>query len=194
MVMEFKCASLDDDEHAVQCYKDQRNKFSRLKKKIACTEVFREYKKILDIAIKEEKIRILNARSLLYRANRTICWKDFLQIRNVIHDAEGIGYQLTLYISPGGENELWSANYQWCLKELKSDRGKIIAIYIYIYEPLSTVMNMIAFLDELKSSLLDLKEKHGVKFLAAWIADLPALLERDYDWIVRWMKEITTNY
>lgn len=70
---------------AVQCYKDQRNKVSRLKKKIARTEGFREYKKIIDVAkFTEDKIRRLKARSrrLVTRIEQIepSGWKEFLQV------------------------------------------------------------------------------------------------------------------
>lgn len=72
-------------QNVVQCYKDQRNKVSRLKKKIARSEGFREYKKILDVAkFNEEKIRRLKARSrrLVTRIEQIepSGWKEFLQV------------------------------------------------------------------------------------------------------------------
>lgn len=70
---------------AVESYKNQRNKVSQLKKRIAKTEGFKEYKKIVDVArFTEEKIQRLKARS-----NRLITrleqiepsgWKEFLQV------------------------------------------------------------------------------------------------------------------
>lgn len=70
---------------ALDNYKDQRNKVSRLKKKIARTEGFKQYKKILDMAnFTEEKIKRLKV-----RANRLTNrieqiepsgWKEFLQV------------------------------------------------------------------------------------------------------------------
>lgn len=70
---------------AVESYKNQRNKVSHLKKKIARTEGFREYKKIVDVAkFTEEKIRRLKARStrLLTRIEQIepSGWKEFLQV------------------------------------------------------------------------------------------------------------------
>ena len=74
---------------ALECYKEQRNKVSRLKKKIARTEGFREYKKIIDMTkFIEEKIKRLKARS-----NRLISrieqiepsgWKEFMQVKLMI--------------------------------------------------------------------------------------------------------------
>lgn len=72
---------------AVESYKEQRNKVSRLKKKIARTEGFREYKKIVDMAkFTEEKIKRLKARSLrLINRIEQIepsGWKEFLQVKS----------------------------------------------------------------------------------------------------------------
>lgn len=72
-------------QNAVEHYKDQRNRVSRLKKKIARTEGFRDYKKIIDIAkFTEEKIRRLKARSrrLITRIEQIepSGWKEFLQV------------------------------------------------------------------------------------------------------------------
>lgn len=70
---------------AVECYKNQRNKVSRLKKRIARTEGFKEYKKIIDSAkFTEEKIRRLKVRSkrLIGRIEQIepTGWKEFLQV------------------------------------------------------------------------------------------------------------------
>ncbi|XP_042049039.1 DExH-box ATP-dependent RNA helicase DExH15 chloroplastic-like [Salvia splendens] len=190
----------DDDEvlkfseaykNAVQCYKDQRNKVSRLKKKIARTEGFREYKKILDTAkFNEEKIRRLKARSLRLSTRieqiEPSGWKEFLQISNVIHEVRALDINSHFIFPLGetaaairGENELWLGMVlrNKVLVDLKPAQlaavcGGLVSEGIkvrawknnsYIYEASSTVMNVIAFLDELKSSLLDLQEKHGVK-------------------------------
>ncbi|XP_047962901.1 DExH-box ATP-dependent RNA helicase DExH15 chloroplastic [Salvia hispanica] len=190
----------DDDEvlkfseaykNAVQCYKDQRNKVSRLKKKIARTEGFREYKKILDTAkFNEEKIRRLKARSLRLSTRieqiEPSGWKEFLQISNVIHEVRALDINSHFIFPLGetaaairGENELWLAMVlrNKVLVDLKPAQlaavcGGLVSEGIkvrpwknnsYIYEASSTVMNVIAFLDELKSSLLDLQEKHGVQ-------------------------------
>lgn len=70
---------------AVECYKSQRNKVSRCKKRIARTEGFKQYQKIIDSAkFTEEKIRRLKVRSK--RLNDRIeqieptGWKEFLQV------------------------------------------------------------------------------------------------------------------
>ncbi|XP_057774743.1 DExH-box ATP-dependent RNA helicase DExH15 chloroplastic isoform X2 [Salvia miltiorrhiza] len=190
----------DDDEvlkfseaykNAVQCYKDQRNKVSRLKKKIARTEGFREYKKILDTAkFNEEKIRRLKARSLRLATRieqiEPSGWKEFLQISNVIHEVRALDINSHFIFPLGetagairGENELWLAMVlrNKVLVDLKPAQlaavcGGLVSEGIkvrpwknnsYIYEASSTVMNVLGFLDELKSSLLDVQEKHGVK-------------------------------
>lgn len=88
MVLFLICQVLEFSQayhNAVQCYKDQRTKVARLKKKIARTEGFREYKKIIDMAkFTEEKIRRLKARSrrLSTRIEQIepSGWKEFLQV------------------------------------------------------------------------------------------------------------------
>lgn len=72
-------------EDAVQCYKEQRKKVSRLKKKIASTKGFKEFKKVIDMMnFTEEKIKRLKARSnRLVRRIEQIepsGWKEFLQV------------------------------------------------------------------------------------------------------------------
>lgn len=72
--------------HSVlECYKDQRNKVARLKKKISRTEGFKEYKKIVDMAkYSREKIRRLEARSkrLISRIEQIepSGWKEFVKV------------------------------------------------------------------------------------------------------------------
>ncbi|KAL1550934.1 DExH-box ATP-dependent RNA helicase DExH15 chloroplastic [Salvia divinorum] len=204
----------DDDEvlkfseaykNAVQCYKDQRNKVSRLKKKIARTEGFREYKKILDIAkFNEEKIRRLKARSLRLSTRleqiEPSGWKEFLQISNVIHEVRALDINSHFIFPLGetaaairGENELWLAMVlrNKVLVDLKPAQlaavcGGLVSEGIkvrpwknnsYIYEASTTVMNVIAFLDELKSSLLDLQEKHGVKITCCLDSQFTGMVE-----------------
>ncbi|KAL8518883.1 hypothetical protein ACS0TY_010011 [Phlomoides rotata] len=178
-------------QNAVQSYKDQRNKVSRLKKKIARSEGFREYKKILDVAkFNEEKIRRLKARSrrLVTRIEQIepSGWKEFLQISNVIHEIRALDINSHVIFPLGetaaairGENELWLAMVlrNKILLDLKPAQlaavcGGLVSEGIkvrpwknnsYIYEASTTVMNVITFLDEQRSSLLQLQEKHGVK-------------------------------
>ncbi|GMH01661.1 hypothetical protein Nepgr_003500 [Nepenthes gracilis] len=174
----------------VECYKQQRNKVSRLKKRIARSVGFKEYKKIVDMAkFNEEKIRHLKS-----RANRLINrieqiepsgWKEFLQITNVIHDTRALDTKTNVIFPLGetasairGENELWLAMVlrNKVLIDLKPAQlaavcGSLVSEGIkvrpwknnsYIYEPSMAVINVIDFLEEQKNYLLQLQEKHGV--------------------------------
>ncbi|KAF8390326.1 hypothetical protein HHK36_024851 [Tetracentron sinense] len=180
---------------AIECYKEQRNKVSRLKKKIARTEGFKEYKKIIDMVnFTKEKIERLKARS-----NRLISrieqiepsgWKEFLQISNVIRETRALDINTHVIFPLGetaaairGENELWLAMVlrNKILLDLKPTQlaavcGSLVSEGIkirpwknnsYIYDPSSTVINVIKLLDEQRNSLLQLQEKHGVKILCA---------------------------
>ncbi|KAL3501264.1 hypothetical protein ACH5RR_035713 [Cinchona calisaya] len=175
---------------AVESYKDQRNKVSRLKKRIARTEGFKEYRKIIDVAkFTEEKIRRLKSRSkrLINRIEQIepSGWKEFLQVSNVIHEARALDINTHVIFPLGetaaairGENELWLAMVlrNKVLLDLKPAQfaavcGSLVSEGIkirasknnsYIYEASSTVMNVVKFLAEQRSSLLELQEKHGV--------------------------------
>ncbi|KAL0385639.1 UNVERIFIED_CONTAM: DExH-box ATP-dependent RNA helicase DExH15 chloroplastic [Sesamum radiatum] len=199
-------------QNAVECYKDQRNKVSRLKKKIARTEGFREYKKIIDVAkFTEEKIRRLKTRSrrLITRIEQIepSGWKEFLQISNVIREVRALDINSHVIFPLGetaaairGENELWLAMVlrNKILLDLKPAQlaavcGSLVSEGIkvrpwknnsYIYEPSTTVMNMIAFLEEQRSSLLQLQEKHGVK--------IPCCLDSQFSGMVEaWASGLT---
>ncbi|KAH6815663.1 DEAD/DEAH box helicase [Perilla frutescens var. frutescens] len=199
-------------QDAIQRYKDQRNKIARLKKKIARTEGFREYKKILDIAkFNEEKIRRLEARSLRLATRieqiEPSGWKEFLQISNVIHEIRALDINSHIIFPLGetaaairGENELWLAMVlrNKVLLDLKPAQlaalcGSLVSEGIkvrpwknnsYIYEASTTVMNVITFLDDLRSSLLDLQEKHGVK--------IPCYLDSQFSGMVEaWASGLT---
>ncbi|KAJ7953700.1 DEAD-box ATP-dependent RNA helicase chloroplastic-like [Quillaja saponaria] len=124
---------------AVELYKQQRTKVACLKKKISRTEGFKEYKKILDMAMfTEEKIKRLKARSK--RLNNRIKqiepsgWKEFLQ---------SLLQSVQVWFPEGIKVPPWRNNS-------------------YIYEPSTTVVNLINFLDEQRSTLLHLQEKHRV--------------------------------
>ncbi|CAI9092802.1 OLC1v1028135C1 [Oldenlandia corymbosa var. corymbosa] len=175
---------------AVEIYKDQRNKVSRLKKRIARTEGFKEYKKILDTAkFTEEKIRRLKARSkrLINRIEKIepSGWKEFLQVSNVIHESRALDINTHVIFPLGetasamrGENELWLAMVlrNKVLRDLKPAQlaavcGSLVSEGIkirpwknnsYMYEASSSVMNVIGVLEEQRSSLLELQQKHGV--------------------------------
>ncbi|XP_077237907.1 DEAD/DEAH box helicase [Tasmannia lanceolata] len=175
---------------AVQCYKEQRSKVSRLKKKITGTKGFKEFKKIIDVTkFTKEKIKRLKARS--DRLNSRIeqiepsGWKEFLQISNVIHEARALDINTHVLFPLGetaaairGENELWLAMVlrNKILLDLKPAQlaavcGSLVSEGIkirpsksdsYIYEPSSAVMDVIQFLDEQRSSFLQLQDKHGI--------------------------------
>lgn len=72
-------------EDSVRCYKEQRRKVSRLKKKITNTKGFKEFKKVIDLTnFTKEKIERLEARSnrLVKRIEQIepSGWKEFLQV------------------------------------------------------------------------------------------------------------------
>ncbi|XP_024194231.1 DExH-box ATP-dependent RNA helicase DExH15 chloroplastic isoform X2 [Rosa chinensis] len=176
--------------HAIGCYKEQRSKVSRLKKKISRTQGFREYKKIIDMAnYTEEKIKRLKGRSrrLTNRIEQIepSGWKEFLQISNVIHETRALDINTHTIFPLGetaasirGENELWLAmvlrnKILLSLKptELAAVCASLVSEGIkirpwknnsYIYEPSSTVIDVVSFLDEQRSTFLQLQEKHGV--------------------------------
>ncbi|EPS65229.1 increased size exclusion limit 2, partial [Genlisea aurea] len=178
-------------QNAIESYRDQRSKVSRLKKRIARSEGFREYKKILDDAkFVEEKIRRLKsrARRLTTRIEQIepSGWKEFLQISNVIHEIRALDINSLVIFPLGetaaairGENELWLAMVlrNKILLNLKPAQlaavcGSLVSEGIklrpwknnsYVYEASASVMNAIALLDEQRSSLVKFQEKHGVK-------------------------------
>lgn len=190
---------------AVESYKNQRNKVSHLKKKIARTEGFREYKKIVDVAkFTEEKIRRLKARStrLLTRIEQIepSGWKEFLQVSSVIHEIRALDINTHMIFPLGetaaalrGENELWIAMVlrNKILLDLKPAQlaavcGSIVSEGIkvrpsknnsYIYEPSSTVLEVINFLDEQRRSLLQLQEKHDVKISCCLDSQFSGMVE-----------------
>ncbi|KAG5522334.1 hypothetical protein RHGRI_034500 [Rhododendron griersonianum] len=176
--------------HSVlECYKDQRNKVARLKKKISRTEGFKEYKKIVDMAkYSREKIRRLEARSkrLISRIEQIepSGWKEFVKVSNVIHEARAMDINTRMLFPLGetaaairGENELWLAMVlrNKILLDLKPAQlaavcGSLVSEGIkvrpsknnsYMYEPSNTVIQVINFLDEQRSFLLHLQEKHN---------------------------------
>ncbi|KAK1423047.1 hypothetical protein QVD17_18341 [Tagetes erecta] len=190
---------------AVESYKNQRNKVSHLKKKIAKTEGFKEYKKIVDVArFTEEKIQRLKARS-----NRLITrleqiepsgWKEFLQVSSVIHEIRALDINTHVLFPLGetaaalrGENEIWIAMVlrNKILFDLKPPQlaavcGSIVSEGIkvrpsknnsYIYEPSSTVLDVINFLDDQRRSLLQLQEKHDVKISCCLDSQFSGMVE-----------------
>uniref|UniRef100_A0A166E9W8 Helicase ATP-binding domain-containing protein n=1 Tax=Daucus carota subsp. sativus TaxID=79200 RepID=A0A166E9W8_DAUCS len=176
---------------AVECYKEQRNKVSRLKKKITRTEGFREYKKILDMTkFTMEKIRRLKSRSkrLINRIEQIepSGWKEFQQVSSVIHEIRALDINTHVIFPLGetaaairGENELWLAvvlrnKIMLNLKpaQLAAVCGSLVSEGIkvrpwknnsYIYEPSTAVLKVVTVLEEQRSSIVQLQEKHGVK-------------------------------
>ncbi|KAL2904206.1 DExH-box ATP-dependent RNA helicase DExH15 chloroplastic [Bienertia sinuspersici] len=175
---------------AVECYRKQRNKVSHLKRKITRTEGFKDYKKIFDTAkLTVGKIRRLKNREkrLIDRIEQIepSGWKEFLQISNVIHETRALDINTNMIFPLGetasairGENELWLAMVlrNRVLLDLKPIQlaavcGSLVSEGIKIrpwknnslYEPSSTVINIINYLDEQRSYLLQLQDKHGVE-------------------------------
>ncbi|KAK9064527.1 hypothetical protein SSX86_015909 [Deinandra increscens subsp. villosa] len=197
---------------AVESYKNQRNKVSHLKKRIAKTEGFKEYRKIVDVArFTEEKIQRLKARSkrLMTRLEQIepSGWKEFMQVSNVIHEIRALDINTHVIFPLGetaaalrGENELWIAMVlrNKILRDLKPPQlaavcGSIVSDGIkvrpsknnsYIYEPSSTVLEVINFLDDQRRSLLQLQEKHDVK--------IPCCLDNQFSGMVEaWASGLT---
>lgn len=175
---------------ATEKYKEQRNKVARLKKKIPRTEGYKEYSKIIDtVKFIEEKIKRLKTRSkrLINRIEQIepSGWKEFMQVSNVIHETRALDINTHLIFPLGetaaairGENELWLAMVlrSKILLELKPAQLAAVCASLvsegikvrpwknntYIYEPSATVVNVISLLDEQRSALLAIQEKHGV--------------------------------
>ncbi|XP_050237106.1 DExH-box ATP-dependent RNA helicase DExH15 chloroplastic [Mercurialis annua] len=190
----------DDDEElhtsqayhdAVEHYKGQRTKVARLKKTIARTEGFREYKKILDWkSFTQDKINRLKFRSnrLMNRIEEIepSGWKEFLKISSVVHEIRALDINTQVIFPLGetaaairGENELWLAMVlrNRILLGLKPAQLAAVCASVvsegikvrawennsYIYEPSSEVVNIVRKLEEQRSSLMQLQEKHGVE-------------------------------
>lgn len=177
---------------AVERYKEQRTRVARLKKRIARTEGFREYKKILDAAkLVEDKIKRLRTRSrrLTNRIEQIepSGWKEFLQISRVIHETRAMDINSGSTFPLGetaaairGENELWLAtvlrnNLLVGLKpaELAGVCASLVSEGIkvrpskssnggFIYEPTQAVIEAVSQLDEQKDLLVEVQERHGV--------------------------------
>lgn len=78
----------EEYQDTVNCYRGQRTKVSRLKKKLTNAKGFKEFKRILDMVnFKKEKIERLKTKS--FRLTRRIeqiepsGWKEFLQVHAV---------------------------------------------------------------------------------------------------------------
>ncbi|KFK41424.1 hypothetical protein AALP_AA2G129100 [Arabis alpina] len=177
-------------DNAAEQYRKQRSKVSSLKKRISRSAGFREYKKILENAkLTVEKMKRLKARSrrLINRLEQIepSGWKDFMRISNVIHESRALDINTNLIFPLGetaaairGENELWLAMVlrNKVLVDLKPPQlagvcASLVSEGIkvrpwrdnnYIYEPSDKVVDMVNFLEEQRSSLIKLQEKHEV--------------------------------
>ncbi|XP_057952308.1 DExH-box ATP-dependent RNA helicase DExH15 chloroplastic-like isoform X1 [Malania oleifera] len=92
-----------------------------------------------------------------------------------------------------GENELWLAMVlqnkillDLKLAQLAAVYGSLVSEGIkarpwknnsYIYEPSTTVLDVISFLDEQRSSLFEIQEKHGVKILCGLDSQFSGMVE-----------------
>ncbi|KAM6563046.1 hypothetical protein CsatB_023044 [Cannabis sativa] len=189
----------------VESYKQQRTKVSRLKKKISRTQGFKEYKKVIDMTkLTEEKIKRLKLRSrrLTNRIEQIepSGWKEFLQISNVIHESRALDINTHVIFPLGetaasirGENELWLAMVlrNNILTELKpAQLAGVLASLVsegikvrpwknnsYIYEATSVVVDVISFLNEQRSSLVELQEKHGVNIVCSLDSQFSGMVE-----------------
>ncbi|WCJ21739.1 DExH-box ATP-dependent RNA helicase DExH15 chloroplastic [Euphorbia peplus] len=176
---------------AVEHYKGQRTKVARLKKKISRTEGFREYKKILDWRnFTVDKIKRLKLRSnrLASRIEEIepSGWKEFLKISNVVHEIRALDINTQVIFPLGetaaairGENELWLAMVlrNRILRDLKPAQLAAVCASVvsegikvrawennsFIYEASAEVFKTIGKLEDQRSSLLQLQEKHGVE-------------------------------
>ncbi|KAJ8760898.1 hypothetical protein K2173_021936 [Erythroxylum novogranatense] len=185
---------------AVEQYKGQRTKVARLKKRIARTEGFREYKKIIDWKnFTEDKIKRLKIRS--NRLSKRIQeiepsgWKEFLKISKVVHESRALDINTQVIFPLGetaaairGENELWLAMVlrSKTLRHLKPAQLAAVCASLvsegiklrssdnssYIYEPSTPVINVINILNDQRCSLLQLQEKHEV--------DIPCCLDSQF--------------
>ncbi|KAJ4836783.1 DExH-box ATP-dependent RNA helicase DExH15 chloroplastic [Turnera subulata] len=197
---------------AVEHYRKQRTKVARLKKKIARTEGFKEYKKIIDWRmLTEDKIKRLKIRSdRLTKRLQEIepsGWKEFMNISNVAHESRAIDIHTQVIFPLGetaaairGENELWLAMLlrNRILLNLKPTQLAALCASVvsegikvrssennnYIYEPTPVVIDVVRTLDEQRMSLLLLQEKHGV--------EIPCCLDSQFSGMVEaWASGLT---
>ncbi|KAM7250800.1 hypothetical protein ACFE04_022683 [Oxalis oulophora] len=191
--------------NAIQLYKQQRTRVSRLKKKISRTQGFKEYKKILDSTkFTEEKIKRLKSRSM--RLTNRIeqiepsGWKEFMQISNVLHEVRALDINTSLIFPLGetaaairGENELWLAIVlrNKILLDLKPAQLSAVCASLvsegvkvrawknncYIYEATTVVLNVVEFFEEQRNSLMELQEKHGVEISCGLDSQFSGMVE-----------------
>ncbi|PKU79842.1 DEAD-box ATP-dependent RNA helicase ISE2, chloroplastic [Dendrobium catenatum] len=181
----------EEYQDAINCYREQRKKVSRLKKKMTSTKGFKEFKRVLDVVnFNKEKIERLETRS--HRLTRRIeqiepsGWKEFLQISKVIQETRALDVHTHVMYPLGetasairGENELWLAMVlrNKILLDLKPAQlaavlGSLVSEGIkirpwksncYVFEPSSIVVDVVEILEEQKTSLLQIQDKYGVK-------------------------------
>ncbi|KAJ3694882.1 hypothetical protein LUZ60_000259 [Juncus effusus] len=182
--------SSQEYQEAVQAYKAVKKNISKLKKMIRRNTGFPVYKQVIDEQkMTVEKIKRLETRSR--RLARRISqiepagWKEFLQISKVIQETRAMDIKTQVVYPLGktaaairGENELWMAMVvrNKILLHLKPAQlaavcGGVVSGGIklrpwkntnYVYEPSSTVLNVIHHLEDQRNSLLNIQEKHGV--------------------------------
>ncbi|KAJ6719543.1 ATP-DEPENDENT RNA AND DNA HELICASE [Salix purpurea] len=197
---------MSQDYHdAVESYKDQRSKVARLKKTIARTEGFKEYKRIIDWKnFTEDKIKRLKMRSnrLSERLQEIepSGWKEFIKISNVVHESRALDFNTQIIFPLGetaaairGENELWLAMVLRSRILLDLKPGQLAAVCAslvsegikvrawennnYIYEPSSAVINVINILNEQRSNFSKLQEKHGVEITCCLDSQFSGMVE-----------------
>ncbi|KAH0459665.1 hypothetical protein IEQ34_012479 [Dendrobium chrysotoxum] len=181
----------EEYQDAIDGYREQRKKVSRLKKKMTSTKGFKEFKRVLDMVnFNKEKIERLETRS--HRLTRRIeqiepsGWKEFLQISKVIQETRALDVHTHVMYPLGetasairGENELWLAMVlrNKILLDLKPAQlaavlGSLVSEGIkirpwksncYVFEPSSIVVDVVEILEEQRTSLLQIQDKHGVK-------------------------------
>ncbi|PKA63064.1 DEAD-box ATP-dependent RNA helicase ISE2, chloroplastic [Apostasia shenzhenica] len=192
-------------QFAVECYRKQRTRVARLKKELTNTKGFKEFKKVVDMVnYTKEKIERLEARS--HRLTKRIVqiepsgWKEFLQIGKVIQESGALDVNTHVMYPLGetasairGENELWlamvlrnkvfldlkPAQFAAVIGSLVSEGIKIRPwkANSYIYEPSSTVNNVVKILEEQRSSFLQIQDKYGVKIACGLDSQFSGMVE-----------------
>ncbi|XP_078174311.1 DEAD/DEAH box helicase isoform X1 [Carex rostrata] len=190
---------------AVENYREQRRKVSNQKKMVKGTKGFLVFKQIVDARkFTIDKIGRLETRSR--RLARRISqieptgWKEFLQISRVIQETRAMDISKQLIYPLGktaaairGENELWVAMVlrNKVLRNLKPSQlaavcGSLVSEGIklrptksesYVYEPSSTVLEVINYLDEHRNSLIQIQEKYGVEIPCALDGQFSGMVE-----------------
>ncbi|CAN1187636.1 DExH-box ATP-dependent RNA helicase DExH15 chloroplastic [Linum perenne] len=176
---------------SVELYKEQRNKVSKLKKRISRTDGFREYRKILEWKYStEDTIKRLKIRSTRLsdriREIEPSGWKEFLRLCNVVHEVRALDINTQVIFPLGetaaairGDNELWLAMVlrSRLLLDLKpSELAGVCASVVsegvkvrvhensdQIYEPSSVVVDVITKLEKPRSRFTKMQLRHGVE-------------------------------